>query len=54
MTNKDTKDLRKVKAEERKKEAIKAQSPGPETSEVYEQETDDSKSKGSNKPNKLD
>jgi hypothetical protein len=53
MTNKDTKDLRNIKAEKRKEEAIKAQSPGPETSEVFEQEANDSKSKRSDKPNNL-
>ncbi|HEY7082814.1 MAG TPA: hypothetical protein VH500_24235 [Nitrososphaeraceae archaeon] len=53
MINKDTKDLRNVKAEELKEETIKAQSPGPETSEVFEQEANNSKSKESDKPNKL-
>jgi hypothetical protein len=53
MTNKNTKDLRNVKTEERKEEAIKAQSPGPETSKVFEQEANNSKSKRSDKPNRL-
>ncbi|HEY7571897.1 MAG TPA: hypothetical protein VH796_11070 [Nitrososphaeraceae archaeon] len=45
MTNKDNKSLRNVKAEERKEEAIKAQSPGPNTAEMFRQEANDSKSK---------
>jgi hypothetical protein len=51
MTNKDNKNLRNAKAEERKEEAIKAQSPGPKTAEMFKQETNDSKSKGTDEPN---
>lgn len=52
MVNKDTSSLGNVKAEERKEEVIKAQSPGPETAEEFKQEAIDSK-KEADKPNKL-
>ena len=38
--------LRAAKAEERKEEVIKAQTPGPKTAEVFRQEASNKKAKG--------
>jgi hypothetical protein len=41
MTYEDTRNQRKTKAEKRKEEVIKSQSPGPKTAEAFRQDAKD-------------
>ena len=45
MTYEDTRNQGKTKAEKRKEEVIKSQSPGPETAEALRQDANDTKTK---------
>jgi len=45
MTYEDTRNQGKTKAEKRKEEVIKSQSPGPKTAEAFRQDANDAKTK---------
>ncbi|MGA7897498.1 MAG: hypothetical protein WCA39_01400 [Nitrososphaeraceae archaeon] len=45
MADEDTNSQRSAKAEERKEEVIKAQTPGPKTAQAFRQEASDKKGK---------
>jgi hypothetical protein len=45
MTYEDTRNQGKTKAEKRKEEVIKSQSPGPKTAEAFRQDAKDTKTK---------
>ena len=54
MTYEDTRNQRNTKAEKRKEEVIKSQSPGPKTAEAFRQDAKDAKDANDTKTKEID